>query len=365
MPVYTVGKNLTNHVSVQKGLFQMKNSDQEITKQINIKATLILVPLVGIFISFMFMSAQNMIKIDSLVRHLIYGIVVTLGLWSGCMGIVTYLWKKYSWQHHPVKHLLIEIVAILIYTLLLSGGLYRLGLYFNFVQSIGNVVTEAFFTVIITFFITTLHEAVFFYRQWKFNFSKSIQLQNQHLKAKYENLKTHINPHYIFNSLNNLVAIVDDNPLAVEYINQMSAYMRYMLKSRTEELATLEEELNMLEKYIYLHKVRYGEIFTIEINIEDKVKGLKLPPLTLQMLVENCIKHNVISKRKHLHIQIINDDDIILIQNNRNPKKAEDSTGQGLKNIKERYKYFTNKEIIVIETETYFKVSVPLIREDR
>jgi hypothetical protein len=126
----------------------MTNSDQEITKQINIKVTLFLVPLVGIFIPFMFISGKDMIKIDSLVRHLIYGIVVTIGLWGGCMGIVMYLWKKYPWQHHPIKHLLIEIPSILIYTLLYSGSLYWLGLYLNFVQDKGNVINEVFVTVI-------------------------------------------------------------------------------------------------------------------------------------------------------------------------------------------------------------------------
>ncbi len=340
----------------------MQLAEEKITKPVSLKILIWLVPLVGVFISMIFWFGDNSVGLSEGYRHLIYGAIVTSGIWGGCMVIVSFLWNKYPWEHFPLKHLLIEVVLITIYTLFFSYGLYYISSQIGFIPCIeGNMVDEVITTLLITYFITTLHESVFFYRQWKYNFSKSVQLENKHLMARFESLKTQMNPHYVFNSLNNLVSIVDDNPLAVEYINQMSSFLRYMLKSREEELVSLDEELHMLEKYIYLHKIRFGDIFTVHMDISDQFKKYKLPPLTLQMLLENCIKHNVIAKNKPLTIHIKTHADYITIENNKNPKNHNDSTGQGLVNIQERYKYFTQQEIKVVDTGDYFKITTPLI----
>ncbi len=340
---------------------------QEIDEQLEMPKTnkklLILVPILGMGISLIFIIGERNI-IGSSIKNLAYGAIITSGLWFGCMTIVGYLWKKYPWQHNPVKRLVIEFLLITVYTLCFSFTIYELSVTTGFTERVDeNIFSEAVITLLITYFITTLNESAFFYKQWKYNFSKSVQLQNQHLNAKYESLKSQMNPHYVFNSLNNLVSIVDDNPLAVEYINQMSSYLRYMIKSRSEEIVPLDEELSMLKKYIYLHKIRFGEIFNVHIEIDKILTRRKIPPLTLQMLLENCIKHNIVSKNKPLTINIKGDDSEIIIENNRNPKNISESTGQGLSNIKERYKYFTNKEVIVTETESFFNVSVPLIED--
>ncbi len=338
-----------------------KNYENHI-KPFNPKVIFILIPVVGLFISFIYWVSMDAIEPGNATRHVIYGIITTAGLWTGCLLIVKLLWGKYPWEHHPVKHLIVEFFAILTYTLLFSSLLYYTSTQLGFIEKLKtNLIREIFTTVLITFFITTLHESVFFYRQWKYNFSESVKLQNQHLSAKYESLKSQLNPHFVFNSLNNLASIVDDNPLAVEYINQMSSYLRYMIKSNNEELVTLEEEMDMLKKYIYLHKIRFGDIFNVDIDIPEAYLYYKLPPLTLQMLIENCIKHNVISKNKPLYIQIKTGKDAIIIKNNRNPKLTTESTGQGLNNIKERYKYFTTREIDISDTTDFFMISIPVL----
>ncbi len=321
----------------------------------------ILIPVVGLFISLIFITGSKQQEWVSVIRYFVYGIVVTTGVWSGCMLIVSYLWHKYPWQYQPFKHLVIEAVTISIYTIIFTSVLYWINCKIKFITCRVYDASGVFQALLITYFITSLHEAIFFYGQWKYNFSKSVQLENQHLKAKYESLKTQINPHYLFNGLNNLVSIVDDNPLALEYIQQMSSFLRYMLKSRKEELVSLKEEKEMLNKYVYLHQIRYGEILIIEMDDIFDVEDMLMPPLTLQMLFENCIKHNVISKSKPLTIKLQVETKGMWVINNRNPKNNVESNGKGLENIKERYRYFTKSDIQIIKTEDYFKVWIPLV----
>ncbi len=342
----------------------MEKSDEELKKPVYNIFGYILVPVVGLFISTFYIIGNKEQEWNVVLRHFIYGIIVTIGVWTGCMTIVSYLWRKYPWQYNPVKHLVIEVLAISAYTMLFTSGLYWLNCKIDFISCRSYDFSGVFQGLVITFFITSLHEAIFFYQQWKYNFSKSVQLENQHLKARYESLKTQINPHYLFNGLNNLVSIVDDNPLAVEYIQQMSSFLRYMLKSRKEELVTLEEEMEMLKKYVYLHQIRYGEILKIEMDNVTEVEDMLLPPLTLQMLFENCIKHNVISKSKPLTIKLQMEKNGLWVINNRNPQNNVESNGKGLENIKERYRYFTKSDIHIVQTKDYFKVWIPLVESN-
>ncbi len=340
----------------------MTGSDNGITQIYSIKFLWIALPFLGVFISALFMLENTALIFGSAIRHLLCGVLTTAALWLGCLYIVTYLWRRYPWEHHPIKHLVIEVVVIFTYTLLLSMGVDQL-IYWSglIVKPVHNFFHESVTTVLITFLITALHEAVFFYRQWKFNFSQSVKLQKQQLEAQYEILKVQMNPHFMFNSLNNLVSIVDDNPLAVDYINQMSAFLRYMIKSRDQELVMVEEEMHMLQKYIYLHQIRFGTILKVDLHVEDNVMKYRIPPLVLQMLVENCMKHNVVSRNKPLRIRIQSTDHYMVIENNINFKHQPETTGLGLNNIIERYRYFTSEAVHIRESENAFKVEVPLI----
>lgn len=215
--------------------------------------------------------------------------------------------------------------------------------------------------ILITLLISTIHEAVFFYKQWKYNFSKSAKLQKDNIEAKYETLKTQINPHFLFNSLNSLSHIVEENQEATKYISNLSEFLRYVLKSRDRELVLLGDEIKTLQKYISIQKSRFRSNLNIQLNVDEKYFHYSLPPLVIQMLVENCIKHNILSKDKPLTIDIFIKDKCIVVQNNLQKKFTEFSTGLGLKNICERMSFFTNNEVEIQETKTMFKVSIPLL----
>ncbi len=325
----------------------------------------IIIPLVGIIISLIFLISTGEIANPAAAINVLHGIVMTAGIWLGCMVIVGYLWEKFPWEHHPVKHLLIEIPAIITYTILFSSAVYfaevKLGL--SHAQDI-DLSIDAIITILITLFITSIHEAVFFYRQWKYNFSRSVRLEKDHLEAKYEALKAQLNPHFLFNSLNSLVTLVENNDKAVDYIQNLSEFLRYLLKGSNREVVLVREELEMLRKYIHILEIRFGNNLAVDINIPEKFFHFSVPPLVLQILVENCIKHNIIAQKKPLKISVYAENESITVENILQPKTTATATGQGLKNISERYRFFTTREVKISKTNGKFVVTIPLLVVD-
>ncbi len=326
---------------------------------------MILIPLVGLIISLVYLLGLKETYIPNTFLQIAHGILITAGLWLGCMAIVEFLWRKYPWEHHPKKHLFLEIIAIILYTMFFSGTLYwfEIKLNLHFLKDT-NPFLDAVVTILITLFITSIHEAFFFYQQWKHNFSKSIKLEKDSLEARYEVLKTQINPHFLFNSLNSLISLVEENEKAVDYIQNLSEFLRYILKSSDRQVVLVREELETLQKYLHILKIRFDENIEIEIQIPEKYFHFSIPPLTLQMLVENCIKHNVISTEKHLKIHICTNNEGITVTNALQLKTGKSTTGQGLKNISERYRYFSSHEVKIKQTNHTFAVTVPLLLID-
>ena len=289
--------------------------------------------------------------------------IISGGLWMFCHAYVHFLWKSYPWDTFPVMHIVLEVAGIALFTLAYGLTLYRIELLLNLGESIpsGELFPEALITFLITYLITAIHEMVYFYRQWILNFSKSVRLERDSIEAKYEILKTQINPHFLFNSLNSLTSIVDDNPKAVDYIQNLSGFLRYILGSSDKDLVFLRDELKVLGQYFELQKSRFLENLDVHIDVPEKYYLYTLPPLVLQMLVENCIKHNVISGEKPLQINIFVTKEDIVVSNNLQRKTEVESSGQGLTNIIERYGYFTKRKVSILETNKVYEVSVPLL----
>jgi len=190
---------------------------------------------------------------------------------------------------------------------------------------------------------------------------------NGDVQTQLDGLRNQVNPHFLFNSLNTLNHIVEteDKSVAKKFIAQLSKVYRYILESREETTITLGEELEFVKAYIDIQKERFLDNLLFEINLAPNYMGKKIIPLSLQLLIENAIKHNVISKKKPLHIRIFVDGkkDTILISNNLQKKsKVLNSTKVGLENIKERYRLLAKEKIVTVEeNETHFNVGLPLL----
>jgi len=194
-------------------------------------------------------------------------------------------------------------------------------------------------------------------------------IENQHLvfeslQNRYNALKNQTDPHFLFNSLNTLNGLIGyDDQRAKNYVEQLSHVFRYTMQSR--EVARLVDELEFAKSYIYLMKIRYNDGLDVQIRIDDEKKGYYMIPSGLQILIENAIKHNVVSRKNPLRIVIETlPDDKVRVENNLQIKTGErESSGLGLSNLNEQYRLMFGKEIIVCSAHGLFSVEIPLIKD--
>jgi ligand-binding sensor domain-containing protein len=195
-----------------------------------------------------------------------------------------------------------------------------------------------------------------------------LQRENQRQKEKilfeFETLKSQVNPHFLFNTFNTLLSLIDESPeSAKEYVNRLSDMFRNLLTLREKDTVTLEEELRFLSDYIYLQQQRYGQNLKVQTDITPRWMGHAIPPMSLQMLIENAIKHNVISRQRPLTIHIhTTEEGMLVVENTLQPKRVPpESTGLGLANIRRRYALLSTRPVEVEKLEDRFVVQVPLL----
>jgi len=191
------------------------------------------------------------------------------------------------------------------------------------------------------------------------------RMKNDNLGAQYELLKQQVNPHFLFNSLNTLKAMVETGDAeAVDFILKLSNFYRYTLESRKHDLITVADEMEIVSAYLFLQQARFEGGFTFQHHLEEKVLQTLIPPFTLQLLLENCIKHNVVSLNKPLHIRLYAQADQLIIENTIRLKMGkQDSTGVGLENVQERYYHLLEKQVEITNDGNLFQVKLPLIYE--
>lgn len=188
------------------------------------------------------------------------------------------------------------------------------------------------------------------------------QLKQESLENELMALKNQINPHFLFNSLNSLNSLVRENDAATKFINKLSFMYRYILQSGDRNLVLLKEEIKFLESYIYLINTRYRDRVVIDVQIDDKLLSKKIPPLGIQTLVENAVKHNEISQSHPLLVKVYNDNEFICVENKiRLRKTMAEGTGNGLSNLDKRYYLLKKEHISISDKNQNFKVKYKLI----
>lgn len=196
---------------------------------------------------------------------------------------------------------------------------------------------------------------------------KSEQLQKENILSRYETLKNQLNPHFLFNCLNALASLVYDDPeLAEDFIAKMTKVYRYLLDHREEVLVELSQELAFMRDYFFLQKTRFGDNLQLTVNLAPEVHHKMVPPLTLQLLLENAIKHNIISQEQPLLIEVYTEGEFLILRNNMQQRiKEVASTGIGLQNLEKRYGYLAEVQPTFGQQEGSYVAKVPLLdRED-
>lgn len=190
---------------------------------------------------------------------------------------------------------------------------------------------------------------------------QAAQLQQENDTARYQALQNQLNPHFLFNSLNTLIAEIEYEPhSAVTFTKNLSNVYRYVLQCHDKPLVSLHNEIEFAQAYLFLHEVRLGKCIRWEIDIANEFLDSQLPPLTLQLLVENIIKHNSITVNKPMIIRISIEDSDLVVSNSVNPRPHGDSLGVGLKNLSNRCKLMFGREIQTSQTDGWFTVKIPL-----
>lgn len=290
--------------------------------------------------------------------------LTTTIIWYGCMQISKLCFIYFDLFKTPVRHLITLSISLIVFTIaVILLQLSILKKFFLIPISLQVEVFVLIISVLITLFITTLYSSLSFFEQWKINMVKAEKLERANLEAQYETLKNQVNPHFLFNSLNTLLTMVEADSKASMYVESLSEFLRYVLKSREKEAVLLRDELQMAKKYLFLQQSRFGEKLKVRINVPESDFHYATVPLALQMLIENAIKHNEISKEHQLLIEIYTDSQKNLVVENNIQKKinTEPSTGVGLINIRNRYKFLSGKDIEIKAERGKFIVSLPLV----
>ena len=292
-----------------------------------------------------------------------------LGLGNGVIN--NYLSKKWDWITQTNQRVWAGIIGTLLYTIPVVLAIdYVVFIIINdndvaYFFS-GNFLWVHLFYIILSLGISTFLHARGFMKNWKAAMTQETTKQEIVAKtetAKFESLKNQLDPHFLFNSLNVLTSLIGENPNQAEkFTTKLSKVYRYVLEQRNKDLVPIQEELQFAKTYMQLLGMRFED--AIQFNIPDNVSDgdLKMVPLSLQLLLENAVKHNVVSSSKPLIISIYEENNHLIIENNINPKEAiGKSTKVGLQNIADRYGLITDRPVKIENNNTTFKVSLPLL----
>ncbi|MEO6453865.1 MAG: histidine kinase [Ginsengibacter sp.] len=296
-------------------------------------------------------------------------LIITTVLWVGDRNIMVWCRRRYPMFQDVRRRLIVQSVAMLLYTAignnllgyLMDDVIFRL-------SSLGHFRTDVLINsnsaaVFCTIMIIAIYESIYFMSELRTSVEEKELLKRESLNAQLNALRTQVNPHFLFNNLNTLCSIIPDNPKqAVDFVQQLSKVYRHILEVKDEQSILLKDELDVMRAYAFLLQTRFGENLGININVPDEKLEKRIVPLSLQILMENAIKHNIVSSDKPLQIDVSASNGRLVVTNNLQKKnQVNESTGIGLDNIRNRYRLLSDKEVEVTENGSNFTVSIPLI----
>jgi LytS/YehU family sensor histidine kinase len=273
---------------------------------------------------------------------------------------------KITWVSSPFKRFGIQLVTGVVITLVLIVALRLGGILLLFPGRLIIFSDEVVKFLVVLFLVLVFNIVelgVFLNRNYRNSLAELERFRKENVEYQFEMLKLQLNPHFLFNSLNTLSSLVYEDPdKSAEFIRKLSDVYRYVLDNRDKELVSLKQEMEFISAFTFLLGIRFQGMVSFRNEVDKDSLTKKIAPMTVQLLVENAVKHNVASRQKPLTVQIFTEDHDLWVVNNLQLKEGAGNSGVGLKNIKSRYTFLTDREVEILKDETSFKVKIPLIR---
>lgn len=297
----------------------------------------------------------------------VWVIIIALLLWFGNRMLTIQLDRFMPWSKYGNWRFFFQLILGIIYLLFLINLIYYI-----IKTSLTStppvweqMIVVNFWGAVLFIPVYSLYFSLHFLKHWRSSELAAEKNQKETIRSQLESLKNHLDPHFLFNNLNILASLIEkDKAASRTFIQKFAEVYRSLLRAKSDDLITLTEELDFIDAYMYLIRVRFEDYIQVAITLQESVRRKMLPPLTLQMLLENVIKHNQLTETKTLLIEIMEGEDNYLIVRNTlyaRGDKGGTGEGSGLENIKKRYAHFTEQEVVIQKTETHFEVQIPLL----
>ncbi|MCK5134573.1 MAG: sensor histidine kinase [Bacteroidales bacterium] len=322
--------------------------------------------LIGNLIA-IFTIPRDLWSLEVVLRNCMFSIGIGYPAWRGMSYIIVVLERKIPWLKYPIKRLVVQVLAMTLFAGILIFIGFSIWIW---------LVKDLSFRSIIEFIIPTLKivyifmilslvigNSIDFFKNWRDAAIQQEELKRAHLALQYQTLKDQVRPHFLFNSLSSLVTLINtDSEKATRFVHKLSDVYRYVLEQRENELVPVTEEVKFLEDFIYLQKIRYGENLQVHFKLKLDHKRMVIP-LSMQMMVENAIKHNEISGEHPLVIDIYstNQDQVVIRNNLQKKEVTEKSPGMGIENLRKRISFFTVEPLLIEEEPETFTATIPTI----
>lgn len=323
--------------------------------------------IIGLMACFFGSLGKLDLPAEELAKSIFSSFIMIAIIWNGNVLLMDIIDRLFGWDKHLHVKLIISGTIALLWPII-STYFFNLAI-FPLINGhpcdlkSKETITYLIVSIVLTLFINSVFVSIAFFRFWKDSIKEKEELKRESLSAEYEALKSQINPHFLFNSLNTLSSLIDENPkTANDFVQKLSSVYRYLLTQRDKEKVQIKEELAFVDAYVYLNQIRFGTSLKVSVDIPKELADKKIVTLALQILIENAIKHNIISASKPLYIYMGVFNEKFIVKNNLQRKQVmNESNGIGLNNIVHRYSFLTESEVEITETNDEFTVALPLL----
>ncbi|MFS4467978.1 2TM domain-containing protein [Maribacter sp. 2210JD10-5] len=324
------------------------------------------------FVGYYYFSDKSFfgLFLEDIGREYVQSMIFSMILYSVNMFWFLYLLKKYDNYIYTVKRMAIGISGNIILSCI---GVFfaRLFIIMGFYgRSFQEILASQKLENYIQPILISLGISLIFYLVWYYRYRQERKVKEQKIiagtaSAKFDALKNQLDPHFLFNSLNVLTSLIEEDPYqAQKFTTSLSKVYRYVLEQKNKDLVSVDEELQFAKTYVRLLKMRFEDSIVLDIPERSTNPEAKIVPLSLQLLLENAVKHNVVNSVKPLHIRIYEEDGALCVTNNLQEKQVvKKSSGVGLQNIKQRYGLLSNRTMEIIKTNSDFTVELPMLTQ--